>query len=730
MSYEYEGYSQYSLTPISQRVPNDISSEITKLNIPILGDLDKCRCYLNLAKTKNDNDSKTLYNSYKFDPLYFLFIFLFVVASACYHALEQGYFFFMNLIGLFIELLINILSDKVVRPWPELLWFVYSTRKSRNKYIKVTLLKFRASFRKFLNFWDHHKFDKTSVDHKNLSSFKINHMKYSKGKSELPVYDINGLPFIKTVCFSEPILLDSGSKFNILNLKTLQHIEDSYGITLKRFPHSISLRSHTNSNLNLEKMGVYVPLVFITTAGNYVKHTIKFLVEKESNSVILGFGDIKGLNMHFSRDFLSVSLKKSPELTNFSLGEKRTLVARVDSNNNYKVSGLNHSDLYCIEPVVLSHVNCTIRHCVEISCSKAHDLSQDIQKRQHLTQMLGYDPFFFHELQFESFISTGKLSFPKKCPISMSNKIRVPIGIVTKVGNSTRIDDSWVADKNIGTCGRCENDRKVAGPGKLKSDTCQLLVLDESSCLLCEDNCSCFDIHADVPLGSVTTVDDYIIMKLPRDIAFDYFYSHPLLDELGSLLKSCTLLHIFTKGKLSDFGVSFVNLLDMALCLCLKQKVYINHDSFHRRMVNTDKDALCVNNVNNIVHNLKFEKNISLKNEKVGVPTRILDHKGSINLEMQSQGVQKDIMKCKKNSNPALGNFIDILLDTYPNVCPRSRTDLGRFRNPNFELKLEILKSIDEYPRHKPFAANFNQRKASMRILKVWLESGLIKESN
>ena len=138
----------------------------------------------------------------------------------------------------------------------------------------------------------------------------------------IPLYVRNGLPFV-TASFEKSghpirLLIDTGCKFNILNIKDLESIEVSRGCELPKFSHNLQLQGHSGKPVRLSPNGVLVPLSFETeTPDEYVAINIPFLIENVEMSInILGYEYIQELFIHFSSgyNFLELSVPKNLRL--------------------------------------------------------------------------------------------------------------------------------------------------------------------------------------------------------------------------------------------------------------------------------------------------------------------------------------------------------------------------------------------------------------------------------
>ena len=148
----------------------------------------------------------------------------------------------------------------------------------------------------------------------------------SAGKNDLstflPLYIRNELPFIEAKFnkSGNPIrlLIDTGCRFNLLNIKDLNRIELTEKDSLPRFSHNLQLQGHSGKSVKIEPLGVLIPLDFETeTPLEYIRITMPFLIENERTSVnIIGYDYIRELFVHFSRgyNYLEISVPKQIRL--------------------------------------------------------------------------------------------------------------------------------------------------------------------------------------------------------------------------------------------------------------------------------------------------------------------------------------------------------------------------------------------------------------------------------
>ena len=126
--------------------------------------------------------------------------------------------------------------------------------------------------------------------------------------------------------------------------------------------------------------------------------------------------------------------------------------------------------------------------------------------------------------------------------------------------------------------------------------------------------------------------------------------------------------------------------------------------------------------------NLHFEKNQSLRHSyDGGIPHRVLAPP-SVQFENRDTG---DFDTMLSNSDSRLNEFLKLLFEVHGDTIPKSRNDLGSFKNPNYTMDLKLSDENPEaLPRHSPFPVNAFQRKACLRIVSQWVDQRLVEPSS
>ena len=139
-------------------------------------------------------------------------------------------------------------------------------------------------------------------------------------QNDLPGLIVNNLP-------NKPffLLLDSGSKFNILDSEILENYENRFQLNLPRFVHNIKLHGFQNENpLNILDEGVIFPIILKNSDRCEKCVFLPFLIHNAKNSTnILGFKSI--MNLHVNYDKLYENVTINFEQTNKLLPDEFTL---------------------------------------------------------------------------------------------------------------------------------------------------------------------------------------------------------------------------------------------------------------------------------------------------------------------------------------------------------------------------------------------------------------------
>ena len=133
--------------------------------------------------------------------------------------------------------------------------------------------------------------------------------------------------------------------------------------------------------------------------------------------------------------------------------------------------------------------------------------------------------------------------------------------------------------------------------------------------------------------------------------------------------------------------------------------------------------------INSSEDGVHVEKDQSLKHSAIGIPEHILSPP-SVHFRVDTEGYTKDFQTMLSNSDPRLKNFLKILFQTFDQTVSKNKTDLGAFKNPNYQMSIKLREDEKiELPRHKPYSCHPYQRKATDRIIGQWLRCGLIENS-
>ena len=389
------------------------------------------------------------------------------------------FFFFIEKILYFIFfytsfLLINRKKRKRFKNW-----FL----RNGYKYLNHTIRTWKIFFGIPILFY---KKDRLNPRLLNLK-LKINNVNRtgSDGDHCLPIFELGKLPHLRNILTNDYYLLDSGCFFNLANINIVKELEERFGLNLKRFKHSIKLSSHSDTPLNIDPLGVYLPLVFQDINNRDVRITLPFLIERSPNSKnIIGFESIKSLNLNFGNEFLTCTFNE----VYIPQHDESEVFSVLYSDNKLKPASnsTNHILLQSVDEQTFHEDFCKTYHGPEIKCSKAIEIRNDKSLRSSLTRILGFDPVFVNKVITHDSIHRINDYVEFDTGTLLENTI---IGY----GQNIDLDNCYNRPDIIGRTVRLKNIKnKSKWNGKNSSNFLDMIFVDNNhSCLLCSGNCSC-----------------------------------------------------------------------------------------------------------------------------------------------------------------------------------------------------------------------------------------------
>ena len=181
-----------------------------------------------------------------------------------------------------------------------------------------------------------------------------------------------GLPGIKVKVMETTIfmLLDSGCFHNLITKGKLIELESKSIAKFRRFPHSVRLRAHNDSDIRLNKEGVFIPLEATDLQGSITKFEMPFLVEDSTDErfTILGFNALKDKNLVLdaAQGILDCRLQDdSEEISPHTDYSFSILPDSLNSSHFYIPALKNYNGTVVISPLGEC---CNIMHAPEVSC--------------------------------------------------------------------------------------------------------------------------------------------------------------------------------------------------------------------------------------------------------------------------------------------------------------------------------------------------------------------------
>ena len=526
----------------------------------------------------------------------------------------------------------------------------------------------------------------------------------------LPIIVNRNLPYVKTIDGTH-FLLDTGSPVNIVSVHYVRYLTE-IGINLTYFETTTRLKDVNGNPLNTGK-GVIIPFIASDYNGRERKFRLKCIIENDRDINIIGYPTIAGLET--DRTNVGLIIDYSQQKVSSKQLNSILLYPSVGSNRTKITSHVTSGDVpFDVYIGKYEHCNtCTHSHSPELLCN--------YKEKAKLYLVNGP----CHENSFEGFIRANDYysNFDNDFGVSCMLGTIVPEPLLN-VTSHIALEHEKDIDKH----------------------SMFLNIFDKTgSCLTCNVDCNCSK-RLQLRKNCVTTYfqvkGNCINVILSNEM--DYKYTS-VINEILQCLRKKNVTNILIKNEQdSELFYGIVNMLQKLgktriniVLVNNKVKPTVTNSTGpagstvnqNVNFVNTHSDI--INSVVNNDESLKSERDFKqYAASYTELPNDIIDNK-SVRCHIKNHKDQDTSKRrFKENSNPSTHSFIDLLIETYNNVCPKNLFDLGRLHNPRYILDLELKDNIEQLPFHKPFPCSVNLRKASARIFEIWKKMKLICDSD
>ena len=497
-------------------------------------------------------------------------------------------------------------------------------------------------------------------------------------------------------------LLDSGCFHNIIQASLIKEFECNF-FSLDTFEHSVELATHTNGSIDLEPLGYLVPVLISDLSNKTFAIKIPFLVEKNSNTNIIGFRSIIDRNINISGKVTNIRINTNYENINY-----KERVCNISDLNNL-------SDGLAFIEKSASCLDCHTPHPAFISCPASSSTLSSIKSKDLINQILEYNPF--------SLIYNQSLPFEERL-------IEIKNGNIYDGNSKIEPEDlpplvklTYFQEKVNEVLTINELDEK---------DTLFIYLINElGECLVCSGNCMCINIGNPDP--KVPLIDkNRITIKLRTNKEASDFSS--CFKVIGPILQKANPRHIFIGHQncvmRNSFGKKLPYLMELLFSLYPAPNKNNKCNNVNSKILVAGKVFSKYDDI--FSDNPETVNAISQKdfvNTKIGIPDEVSAPQ-IIKTVLEEDEFSPELKSAINHSSPLLKEFLTVVFSNFDKCYAKHSTDLGELINPNYLLEVSLIDKNTRLPRHQPFECSLFSKKATDRILGEWEKSGIIEQSN